>query len=223
MNRKKRLPGKTGPKVKRMKGEERRKLILRTAQRVFAEETYHGATTAKIARAAGVTEPTIYLHFPSKKALFLEVMKDVRRFIVVTTSHILNQGGDMRERYGQIFDTYYQYTAQVNADVSKIWINAISVNDPDIQASLRKFMEEIVELYSRDIRAAAEEGKINLDYLPEVLARILVAVSVGQEIMIMIGAGKDRSWVSEGVKGMLLGWNWGRKTKENSLPAKREQ
>jgi AcrR family transcriptional regulator len=199
-----------------MKGEDRRKLILRTAQRIFAEETYHGATTAKIARAVGVTEPTIYLHFPSKKALFLEVMKDVRRFILVTTSHILNQGGDLRERYGRIFDSYYQYTTEVNANVSKIWINAISVNDLDIQASLRDFMEEIVGLFSRDIRAAAEEDKINLDYLPEVLARILVAVSVGQEMMIAIGAGKDRGWVSEGVKGMLLGWSWGRKMRENS-------
>jgi len=223
MNRKKKLIRKTGPKVKRMKGEDRRKMILRTAQRVFAAETYHGATTAKIARAAGVTEPTIYLHFSSKKALFLEVMKDVRRFIMVTTSHILNQEGDLRERYSQIFETYYQYTTQVNSDVSKIWINAISVNDPDIQASLRNFMEEIVGLYSREIRAAAEEDKINLDYLPEVLARILVAVSVGQEIMVAIGAGKDRGWVSEGVKGMLLGWNWGRKSKESSASAKRAQ
>jgi len=222
MNRKKRLVRKTGTKVKRMKGADRRRMILRIAQRVFAEETYHGATTAKIARAAGVTEPTIYLHFSSKKALFLEVMKDVRRFIVLTTSHILNQGGDMRERYGRIFDSYYQYTTEVNANVSKIWINAISVNDPDIQASLRNFMEEIVGLFSRDIRAAAEEDKINLDYLPEVLARILVAVSVGQEMMIVIGAGKDRGWVSEGVKGMLLGWNWGRKMKENSSSAKPE-
>lgn len=216
MNRKKRLVRKTGSKIKRMKGEDRRKLILRTAQRVFAAETYHGATTAKIARAAGVTEPTIYLHFPSKQALFLEVIKDVRRFIIVTTSHILNQGGDMRERYGRVFDTYYQYTAEVNANVSKIWLNAISVNDPDIQAAMRDFMEEIVNLISQDIRESAEEGRINLDYLPEVLARILVAVSVGQEIMVLIGAGKDRSWVSEGVKGMLLGWNWGRKMKENS-------
>ncbi|MCX5868604.1 MAG: TetR/AcrR family transcriptional regulator [Proteobacteria bacterium] len=216
MKKGKKSTRKPGQKVKRMKGEDRRKLILRTAQRIFAEETYHGATTAKIARAVGVTEPTIYLHFPSKKALFLEVMKDVRRFILVTTSHILNQGGDLRERYGRIFDSYYQYTTEVNANVSKIWINAISVNDPDIQASLRDFMEEIVGLFSRDIRAAAEEDKINLDYLPEVLARILVAVSVGQEMMIAIGAGKDRGWVSEGVKGMLLGWSWGRKMRENS-------
>lgn len=221
MKRKKRLVRKAGTKIKRMKGGERRKLILRVAQRIFAEETYHGATTAKIARAAGVTEPTIYLHFPSKKELFLEVMKDVRRFIKVTAAHILNQRGDLRERYGQLFDTYYQYTSEVNADVSRIWINAISVNDPDIQASLRDFTEEMVGMFTQDIREAAEGGEIQLDYLPEVLARILVSLLVGQEIMVVIGAGKDRAWILEGVKGMLLGWSWGRKMKENSSSKKR--
>ncbi len=44
-----------------MKGKDRKKQILRMAQHIFAEEKYASATTARIAAAVGVTEPTLYL------------------------------------------------------------------------------------------------------------------------------------------------------------------
>ena len=45
--------------------------MLDTACRVFARCSYRGATTAEIAREAGVTEPILYRHFASKQALYL--------------------------------------------------------------------------------------------------------------------------------------------------------
>ena len=42
----------------RMDGKDRKRQILRVARHVFAEDNYYGATIARIARAADVTEPT---------------------------------------------------------------------------------------------------------------------------------------------------------------------
>ena len=55
----------------RLPAEERRAAVLDTACRVFARCSYRGATTAEIAREAGVTEPILYRHFASKQALYL--------------------------------------------------------------------------------------------------------------------------------------------------------
>ena len=61
------------PRV-RMRGEERRALILAEAKKAFAEKGYRGASTGELARASGITEPVLYQHFGSKKKLYLAVL-----------------------------------------------------------------------------------------------------------------------------------------------------
>ncbi len=57
--------------TRRLPASERRAAVLDTACRVFSRCSYHAATTAEIAREAGVTEPILYRHFASKQALYL--------------------------------------------------------------------------------------------------------------------------------------------------------
>jgi AcrR family transcriptional regulator len=52
-----------------MAGTERRALILEKAREVFVSRGLN-ATTKEIARAAGITEATMFGHFPTKDALF---------------------------------------------------------------------------------------------------------------------------------------------------------
>ena len=62
----------------RLRKAERKRQILRHAKELFVTLGYQDTTTEKIARAAGVSEPVLYRHFESKKALFLEVLLEVR-------------------------------------------------------------------------------------------------------------------------------------------------
>lgn len=48
--------------------------IVRAAERLFAERGYAAARTAEIARMAGVTERTLFKHFPDKDALLRRVL-----------------------------------------------------------------------------------------------------------------------------------------------------
>jgi AcrR family transcriptional regulator len=50
-----------------------RQKLLEAAMRVFAEAGFRGATTRKIAEAAGVNEVTLFRQFKSKEALITEV------------------------------------------------------------------------------------------------------------------------------------------------------
>ena len=56
----------------RSRAETRRRL-LDAAVALFAEHGLHGATSAQIARRAGVATGTFYLHFADKEALFREI------------------------------------------------------------------------------------------------------------------------------------------------------
>lgn len=55
------------------KKKNTRELILQAAKDIFAEKGFNGATTAEIAKAAGVAEGTIYRYFKTKKDLLLNI------------------------------------------------------------------------------------------------------------------------------------------------------
>src|SRR5213082_1557965 len=68
----------TTPVKPRMRKAERKRQLLAHAKQLFMTLGYHNTTTEKIARAAGVSEPVLYRHFENKKALFLEVLHEIR-------------------------------------------------------------------------------------------------------------------------------------------------
>jgi AcrR family transcriptional regulator len=55
---------------RRLTADERRRALVQAALRVFSSGSYAGSTTAEIAREAGVSEPLLYRHFPSKRDLW---------------------------------------------------------------------------------------------------------------------------------------------------------
>jgi AcrR family transcriptional regulator len=55
----------------------RKQQILEAALSVFSEKGFAQATTAEIARMAGVAEGTIYNYFPSKRELFIDVIREL--------------------------------------------------------------------------------------------------------------------------------------------------
>src|SRR5262245_64577784 len=66
----------------RLRKADRKRQLLAHAKQLFMTLGYQDTTTEKIARAAGVSEPVLYRHFESKKALFLEVLREIREATV---------------------------------------------------------------------------------------------------------------------------------------------
>jgi AcrR family transcriptional regulator len=55
---------------------QRKEQLVHAAMRFFGQYGYHGARLADIAKAAGVTEPGLLHHFPSKEQLLMEVLAE---------------------------------------------------------------------------------------------------------------------------------------------------
>ena len=177
--------------IRRMNGDDRRKQILRVAQHVFAEHNYHGATTAKIAKAAGVTEPTIYLHFPSKKDLFIAVTEDCSRFEIESVKRAVEKTGDVLQAYRLIFEQLHEFTSKVNPDPAKILIINKVVDDPEIREVVRRCNDELYSLVTEHLRNAMDEGNIRDDVSPEVMAQVLVSLIREMISMLIIGSDEE--------------------------------
>lgn len=59
-----------------MTGDLRRQLILNAAKRCFARHGFAGTTTKSVAAAASISEALLFKHFPSKSALYAEILAE---------------------------------------------------------------------------------------------------------------------------------------------------
>jgi len=59
-----------------MTSDLRRQLILSAAKRCFARHGFAGTTTKSVAAAASISEGLLFKHFPSKAALYAEILSE---------------------------------------------------------------------------------------------------------------------------------------------------
>src|SRR5262245_41230063 len=67
---------------------ERQALLLKCAIRVFARRGLGGARHAEIAREARVSVPTVFVYFPTHRALVRAVLEEVARFFLDMTERV---------------------------------------------------------------------------------------------------------------------------------------
>ncbi|MHB8473062.1 MAG: TetR/AcrR family transcriptional regulator [Gammaproteobacteria bacterium] len=62
---------------KRLDAPERRATILSAAKSLFAQKGFHGVTVDEITTALAISPAILYRHFPSKEALYEEVLNGI--------------------------------------------------------------------------------------------------------------------------------------------------
>lgn len=64
-----------------MKKAETQQAILGAAKKLFITSGYKGTTTIQIAKEAGISEMTLFRHFPSKEEIYLAVIHPLASFL----------------------------------------------------------------------------------------------------------------------------------------------
>jgi AcrR family transcriptional regulator len=170
---------------KRMDGKDRKKQILRVAQHVFAEGNYYGATIAKIAHAADVTEPTIYLYFKDKRDLFMAVVEDCASLQLRAMKQIIEDAGDLKQAYLDVFREYRNFFIQT-PDAEKVLEMARIIKDPEIKAITRNFNTDVHNTVTEYIQKGMDQKLIRDDLAPRVLARVLMGVVGAMRTMLQV-------------------------------------
>ncbi len=159
----------TRPRTPR--GQQTRQNLLEAAESVFGEKGYERASIVEITRRAGVAQGTFYVYFPDKKAVFVELVKDLshrlRREIAESVAGIRDRVEV--ERVG--FRTFFTF-AHNHRNLYKIVRQAEFVDEE----LFRWYYRRLAEGYTQGLAQAMEEGQIRrLD--PECLAYCLMGIS----------------------------------------------
>jgi AcrR family transcriptional regulator len=72
-----------------MSGGERRLSILNAAKPLFSKNGFNGTSIRQIAKAANVSEALLYKHFPSKEAMYKEILNYASEITSITIKELV--------------------------------------------------------------------------------------------------------------------------------------
>jgi AcrR family transcriptional regulator len=160
----------------RLPAAERRRAIVEAALRVFSTGSYAGATTADIAREAGVSEPILYRHFSSKRDLYVACLDEAWRRIRERIEAELEARG-AAEGWHAIGPATMR---EMKVLLPSLWMQAITEagEDAEIRRFVRSHMREVHDFFAQVLRAVQAEGGIHPDRNPDAEAWIFVGGSL---------------------------------------------
>jgi TetR/AcrR family transcriptional regulator len=192
----------------RMPAEERRAAVLETACRVFSRGTYHGTTTAEIARAAGVSEPILYRHFPSKRDLYLACIGETWERTRGRWEQALANEPDPALWLGAMGRAFHGWKEQ-RAVVSNLWLQALAEasEDPKIRLYVRGHLRKVHAFVADVVRRSQAAGGIHPDRDPNAEAWIFIGIGLIAAAGLRLGGlvEEDHSAIAESRRSWLAG------------------
>ena len=183
----------------RRSAQQRRRLILQSAQAVFAANTYAKVGTADLAKAAGISEPALYRYFPSKKELFISTIKASGARLLEIWERLAMEVVNPVDVMWAIGLGYSDHLRS-RSPVMKVLFQAISeADDPDIRRALHENFAALIDFLKENIEEAKRRGLIRQDVDTNVAAWQFMAMGVGLDLIHLLGFAQDidRSAVEE--------------------------
>lgn len=148
----------------RLSAEERRASLLESACTVFSRGSYRGTTTAELAAAAGVTEPILYRHFDSKRALYLACLEDAWVSIRAAWDEAVAAEPDPALWIAAMGRAFIE-SREHRPVVSNMWLQGLAeaTEDPEIATFMVAHMREVHAHVADVVRRAQAAGGVPAD------------------------------------------------------------
>jgi AcrR family transcriptional regulator len=131
----------------RLPADERRQQLLAVACDLFAKTGFHDTSMEDIAEAAGVTKPVLYQHFPSKRALYGELLEDTGRRLLDRLAEATSHATSGRERVETGFRAYFQF-AVGDRSAFRLLFGASIRSDPDFARTVDAILQSAADSIS---------------------------------------------------------------------------
>lgn len=173
----------------RLAAPERRKELLRAAVVVFARSNYRAARVGDIAAEAGISEPLLYRHFPSKKALFCELLDRTGRRIVDIWHDEIDGAPDAVEALRRTGRVYVRNLVE-HPEEARLQFQALAESaDAEIAAVLRTNHERYVAFFTSLIERGVAEGVVRADVDVRTVGWILDGIGVAFTVRDLLDTG----------------------------------
>ncbi|MCW2920970.1 MAG: TetR family transcriptional regulator [Thermoleophilia bacterium] len=163
----------------RMSAADRRESILAAATRVFSRGSYSAATTASIAKEAGITEPVLYHHFKGKAALYGACLVEAWVSLKARWEAVLEGEPDARLWLPKIAEVGFAALEDEN-DAARLWLYALTdlAEDPKARPHVIAFTQDVHGYIASMLERAQKAGGIAQDLDPRAEAWIFLSIGI---------------------------------------------
>jgi AcrR family transcriptional regulator len=159
--------------LRQRKKQQTRQWIAETALRLFAERGFEGVTVAEVARAADVSEGTVYNYFPTKEDLAFDRMESYEAALLEAIRH-RRPGESVLTAFGRfVVERSVRLTAENISEIIATAARMITAS-PALQTREREIIarstQSLATLLAEETEAAAD------DIEPWVTANALMGV-----------------------------------------------
>jgi AcrR family transcriptional regulator len=189
----------TEPGLRARKKEQTRRAIGEAAARLFAERGFDAVTVAEVARAADVSEGTVFNYFPTKEDLFYDQM-EVFESALIDAVQMRPPGTSVLSAFRRFVLDRSRGLAEEQRGEIIARAALLIAGSPALQAREREVVarstQALAELIAAETRAAAG------DVQPWVVANALMGVqrALVQDVRAAVLAGKRGPSLAAGVR-----------------------
>src|SRR2546423_7383824 len=145
----------------RLPAPRRRHQLLDVARELFAAGGFHATSMDDVAEAAGVTNPVLSQHFPSKRALYRELLEDVGARLMADITRAAAPADSGRERVQNGMAAYFGFVTD-NQPAFWLLFGASVRNDAEFAAVAETVLEHMAEAVAEmiDVELPAEHRAV---------------------------------------------------------------
>jgi AcrR family transcriptional regulator len=158
----------------RLTAEERREAILRAAAEVIAARGFAEASVDEIVARAGVTTPVLYDHFPSKKALHLELLNAHSAALIRAVEAGIESAPSPAERFERAIDAVFTYVSSHEFSWRLLFRDApadpqVAKRHRETQAQTTKTLADLLARDAADALVRDADREQGLEVIAELL------------------------------------------------------
>jgi AcrR family transcriptional regulator len=152
------------------KGDRYNEIILASID-AFSRTNYEKATTALLAKEAGIAEGTLYKYFPSKKELFLECCRYIEGLLIARYDAIYKEHKDEPLEYLKHVSKSYLSFVRENPTMRKFLAFVLNNTfDEDFRRELEDFINLNIRATEHMLRRGQALGEVRQDLDPRIVA-----------------------------------------------------
>ncbi|CAH2713110.1 HTH-type transcriptional regulator RutR [Neobacillus rhizosphaerae] len=133
--------------------------LLMVAEELFAKKGLSGTSVREIGSAVGVANSTILYYFPSKEALYKEVLKRIAKSIQTITEDITEDLGNDEKQVEIMVERLIDWT-HGNPEYNQILIREIMENSERMSGERPMYLSEVIEMMKKPLERLNEKNKM---------------------------------------------------------------
>lgn len=142
--------------------EEKRKLIIKTAAKLFVKKGFHKTPISEIARESGLTPGTLYNYIREKEDILFLMHEYFQISFLKQIDSSIRKETDVRIRCENAFKNLIKLTSKNKKEIRLIYIETASQTNVSLKVILNR-QSQLIEKMSDLIDSGVKEGLFNVE------------------------------------------------------------